>query len=126
MLLEPAAHHPKLSEAVLFRDDGEDRLVETAAEELDLAAAGEDFDEVPTAPAPDLHVFQEGPRKVQGELEARVPVELGEERLIAFVERPFEDMAEIAHRLVAVDGEEEAKGIHGLPPCPVRRKAARI
>ena len=62
---------------------------------------------------------------MQGELEARMLVELGEKGLVTIVERPFEDVAEIAHGLVAMDGEEEAKGSHEPSPCPALRRAAR-
>jgi hypothetical protein len=125
MLLEIAAHHPELSEPVLLRDDGVDRLVEPAAEELDLSAPREAPDKVPAVPAAEFHVLQQRAGKMKSELEVRVLVELGEERLVTFVERPFEDVVEIAHRLMAVDGEEEPEGAQGRPPCPALRRAAR-
>ncbi len=112
VLAQEVAHHPDLADAVRFGNEGQDGLVETAAEKLDLAAPGELLDQVPAGPFVLFHVLPERAGKVEGEAEAGMAGEALEQRPVAIGEGRLEDVIEVAHRLVVVDGEKEVGAAH--------------
>jgi hypothetical protein len=125
ILEEEVVHHPDLADPVLLGDDRQDGLVEPAAQELDLASAGELLDEFPAGPFVLLHIFPERPGKVEGEAEAGTFRQRLEQRPVAVVERRPEDVVEVPHRLVVVDREEKNEFVHSGSSTPASRQALR-
>ena len=77
------------------------------AQELGLAACDHLPDERPAGLFLLLHVLPQRPGKMKSEFEPRMVVELLEEGLIAVAESHVEDIFEIAHRLVVMDGHQK-------------------
>ena len=112
ILPEVVVHHPDLPDPVLFGNDRQDGFVEASAQELDLPPAGQFLDEVPTGPLVLFHVLPERAGEVESEAEARMPGQALEQRPVAVLECVLDDVVEIPHRLVVVDGEQEDELVH--------------
>ncbi len=117
--LELIGHPLELANPVPFGQRGEDRLVVTAAEQLDPARADQrpdPLDELRLVPAQPV---EERPRVVQGEADRRVPFDRLEHRPIGLLVDLADHPAEVADRLVVVDREGEGDpGRHAAQAAP--------
>ena len=116
--VDRGCHAGQLVDPVLLRQGGEDRLVQAAAQELDLVAR----DEHPQA-GQELGALRGQPLEqragvVQREADARVTLESLEQRQVGAVVDLGEHPSEVAHGLVIVDRQGEGdSGSHGAVLC---------
>src|SRR5712692_6879419 len=120
--VQPAREQRDLAYRVTVRDDREDRLVETAAEDLDLVSHDELREPVEERWLLLLEPLQQWPRVVQRQPDVRVPLQEIEEWPVAALVRLAEDMGEVSHRLVVVNAQQQRYRVHVRPStwCPRR------
>src|SRR5206468_3979956 len=89
-----------LPDLVVIRQDGEDRLVEAAGQQLDLAARGEASEQIEGPRRPLTQPLEQAPGAVHAQTNLRARVEPLEERTVRALRRFDEDVIEVADRLV--------------------------
>ncbi len=107
--LEVIGHHDDLSDGVAFGEDREHRLVEAAAEQLDLTVVDEPPEPREVIGAMRLDPLEQRAGVVERGLHRRVRGERVDDTRVAALVRVDEHLAEIALRLVVVDRKEEAQ-----------------
>jgi hypothetical protein len=112
MFVQELAHHPDLSETVLFGNDRKDGLIEASAEELHLAPAGHLFDQLPAFFLFGLHKLPKRTGKMESEFDRRMFDHFLKKRHIAILKGSLEDEPEIPHGLMIMDGQQKSEVIH--------------
>ena len=103
--LELVGHPDQLADPIAVRQRGEDRLVPAAAEDLDLVAlreGGEAGDEIGPLRAQPV---EQGAGVMEGDPDAGVALEGLDHRQVGVLVRLGDDPAEVADRLVVVEGQ---------------------
>ena len=111
--LEVVGHHVDLPARVALRQHREHRLVEAAAEQLDLTALDERAQLVEVVGPLALDPLEQRPGVVQRHLHRRELGERVDERPVAVVVRLLEHVPEVSVGLMVVDGEEQGQLAHG-------------
>ena len=112
--LELVAHPAELPHAIALRQRHEDRLRVAAPHDLDLAATGEHAKPVDEGRALLAHPVEQRAAVVQGDPHRRVALERLDHRQVRLLVDLRDDPAEVADRLVVVEGERERDpGGHG-------------
>ena len=113
-LLDLVGHPAELPDAVALRQRHEDRLRVAAAHDLDLAAIGEDPQPRDERRALRAQPVEQRPAVVERDADGRVALERVDHRQVRLLEDLRDDPAEVADRLVVVEGEREGDpGGHG-------------
>ena len=127
-LLEIGREVADLPHPVAVGNHGQDRLVESAAQDLDPARLDQAANLGDVLGVLLDQPFQERSGGVQGERDLRIVFQHVQKRAIAVAIGLLEDAVEIAHRLVVVQGEDQANGGHKRASCeplaPVGRDIA--
>jgi hypothetical protein len=120
--LQGVPHGHDLFDPVLPQQHREDRLVVPGQQQLHLTLRREDADVVEKVASirSCLKPGQERAREMEGEGEALLPAQRGEQRAIHVPKVILEDDIEVAHRLVKVEAEREADGISHRGPSSRR------
>ncbi len=113
MLRAILVHHRDLPERVALREHREHRLVEAAAEQLDLAAGDERAQPGEVVGALALDPLEQRAGVVEGAPDVGRLLERLDDPLVAIVVAGSEDLAEVAVRLMVVEREEEGHRRHG-------------
>jgi hypothetical protein len=112
LMLQLVGHPDELGDPITLGQGGEDRLVPAAADDLHLLPRherGEPIEERrPLRPEPG----EQRAGVVEGEADAGVPLQRLEHRQIGLLVRLRDHPAEVAHRLVVVEGEGKANAPH--------------
>src|SRR5207302_5418493 len=118
--VQPVREERDLAYRVTVRDYREDRLVEPAAEDLDLVGHDELREPVQERRLLFLKPLQQRTRVVQRQPDVRVPLQEIEERPVAALVGLAEDMAEVPHRLLVVNAKQQRYRVHVRPStwCP--------
>ncbi len=103
-----------LPDAIARRNHGQDRLVERTAEHFDLAFADQTLEPFDILGFASHEPFEKRPARVQHEGNFPVFVQQFQPRLVAEPIRRFEDIVEIADRLVIVQRQDKAEGHRGI------------
>jgi hypothetical protein len=109
--LEEGGQPLDLSELVVIGQHGEDRLVESAGQELDLAARRDGAEQIEGARRALPQPLQEAARAVHAHPHLRPRLQPLEERTVGALRRLDEDVIEVADRLVVVDAEAEREPV---------------
>ena len=99
-----------LAALVTIRQDGQDRLVEAAGEELHAPAAHDLAEQVEGGPGVLAQPLQQAARAVHGQPHLGPGLQAREERVIGQLGRLAENPVEVPDRLVVVDAEAEVQG----------------
>ena len=105
--LDLVGHPARLAEAVALGERGQDGLVQTATEDLDLAALDQRDQPVDEPGLLGAQPVEERPRVMEREADPRVAFQRRDHRLVGLSEDLGEDPAEVPDRLVVVDRERE-------------------
>jgi hypothetical protein len=103
--LELVGHPHELADPIAFREGREDRLVPAAADDLDLAALGEQREAGDELRALGAQPGQERAGVVEGEADAGMTLEGVEHRTVGVLEGLGDHPAEVADGLVVVEGQ---------------------
>ena len=121
--LEEVGERLDLADLVPVRQERQDRLVEAAAQQLDLPVGGQAPQQVEGRTRARLEGLEQAPRAVHGQGQAAPgAIERLEEGMIGADDRLVDDAVEVADRLVVVDAEEEVeRGRHSRSRSRCRR-----
>src|SRR5947208_1279526 len=113
--LEEGGEALDLAELVVVRQDGEDGLVESARQQLDLAAPGERDEQVEGPGREIAQPLEEAARAVHDEPDLGPRVHALEKRTVGTLRRLDEHVVKVPDRLVVVDPEAERQPVirHG-------------
>ena len=114
-VVQPLREERDLSHRVAVRNHRQDRLVESAAQQLDLIGHHELGEPVQETRLFLLEPLQQRARVVQGQPDARVLLQQIEKGAVAAIIGHAEHVAEIPHRLVVVNAEQERHRMHVTP-----------
>ena len=101
-----------LADLVMVGQHGEDRLVESAGQELDLAASGDGAEQVEGARRRFAQPLQKAARTVNAQPHFGTRVKPFEEWSVGALRRLDEDVVEVADRLMVVNTEAERQPVH--------------
>ena len=122
--LDHLGHPRELVDPVLLGQRGEHGLVQAAAEDLDLAAVDQRAQPLEEGGSLGRQPLEQRARVVQREPDARVALEGRDHRQVGLLVHLGEHPAEVADRLVVVDGEgERDAGCHRALPSRCRQRA---
>jgi len=107
-------HEPELPLRVVARDRREDRLIESAAEELDLPPRGELPENGEILGAVGLDPLEKRPGVVQGAADGGVALQHLQKRPVAGAPAVGEDVLEVAGGLVVVHRQQKMDLVHNL------------
>ena len=120
--LELASHPAQLADAIAFGERRKDRLVVAPAEDLHLSAIDEPPKLGDEARSLGAQPVEQRTRVVERQADVRMALERVDHRLIGLLEDLRDDPAEVADRLVVVDGQcKRDAGCHRPPTRPRSR-----
>jgi len=110
---------PNLNEGILFRNIRKQGFVKSPAEKFDLLPVCQSPQPLREIRPILFQPFQKGAAVMEGDPECRMFFQHLEEGVVPFFPTGREDLFQVPHGLMVVDGDEEIDLFHGIPSHPL-------